>query len=756
MLSEKQEPQLAWVLPCLSAGLTLGILCGRSASTPLYGLCGLVLGILAAIFLKGNGHKAAMLAVFCALGVVAGQIGYHPSLPAEGDYIIDGVVCDSVVTDASTWRTRTRLSNVTLNGEPVSGVVYWSCYPKSDAAALITPGAHLTFTASVYHPSGAENPGGFDFREYLLGQGIRIGVYGCTDLAVSDTKVFSLKGTAAAIRETLSQQLYKVMGKENGAYAVAMVLGSRSDLPEDDRSAFSRVGVAHLLSVSGFHVGILAGILALLLGWCSPRFRFAVCALVLGAYCLLTGMNAPVIRASLLVLLVMYGRICHRRAIGLWMWFACYCLTLLFRPAQLTSASFQLTYAAVLGIVLVTPSLQRLWKPQHKWSKKLWSTLCASLGAQVGVFLPLCYWFQKIPLLGLVVNLVALPYASLLIGLYWIVLLLSPIPFVGTCLGTVANFGTTLLTTSVRYLDTLPFTNLWVKQANLLTLLGWLLIMVGCVRFLPIKRRRLLLLPGTMLMIVSLIVWPHHGTEYIQFSVGNADAALLHDESIVTVIDTGEATGEITDYLRQQRLSVDHLVLTHLHRDHALGLQDFIDDDIPVKEIILPWGAEDAAVDASVLALLHQMESLGTTVRHVGRGDTLSLPSGSMTVLWPETGRVRPGQDANESSLTMLCNVQGTTMLLTGDLDGIYENYAAAEADILKVPHHGSAASSSETFLAAVSPNVAIISSGDAKRHHNTAAKLPNATVYGTESCGAVIIRFTQGSYTVETWIDDE
>ena len=305
-------------------------------------------------------------------------------------------------------------------------------------------------------------------------------------------------------------------------------------------------------------------------------------------------------------------------------------------------------------------------------------------------------------------------------------------------------------------MDTLPFTNLWVKQANLLTLLGWLLIMVGCVRFLPIKRRRLLLLPGTMLMIVSLIVWPHHGTEYIQFSVGNADAALLHDESIVTVIDTGEATGEITDYLRQQRLSVDHLVLTHLHRDHALGLQDFIDDDIPVKEIILPWGAEDAAVDASVLALLHQMESLGTTVRHVGRGDTLSLPSGSMNVLWPETGRVRPGQDANESSLTMLCNVQGTTMLLTGDLDGIYENYAAAEADILKVPHHGSAASSSETFLAAVSPNVAIISSGDAKRHHNTAAKLPNATVYGTKSCGAVIIRFTQGSYTVETWIDDE
>ncbi len=755
MLTDNRRENLAWVLPLLSVGLTLGILCGRSASTPLYGILALALGIIAAVFLHDTGRKAAMLVVFCALGTVLGQISYHPSLPAEGDYVIEGVVCDSVTTDSSTYRTRTRLTNVKLNGEPLCGVVYWSCYPQSDVLSLITPGAHLTFTGSVYEPSGAENPGGFDFREYLLGQGISVGVYGCTDLALAEGFSFSLKGIAATLRETLSQQLYAVMGRENGAYAVAMLLGSKSGLPEDDRAAFSRVGIAHLLSVSGFHVGILAGLLSFLLGWCSPKFRFAVCAAVLAAYCLLTGMNAPVIRASLLVLLVMFGRVCHRRSLGIWMWCACYCLTLLFRPAQLTSASFQLTYAAVLGIILVTPALQRLWKPQHTFMQKIWSMLCASMGAQIGVFLPLCYWFQKLPLLGLIINLAALPYSSVLIGLYWVVLLCSAVPVVGPFLGTIASYGTSLLTAAVRLLDTLPITNLWVRQANIITLLGWALILFSCVKVLRIKRRNLMVLLGVAITALSLVVWPHQGTEYIQFSVGNADAALLYDEDVVTVIDTGEGDGVLADYLRQNRLSVDHLVLTHLHRDHALGLTDLMDEGIPVKEIILPWGAEDASVDASVLPLLHQMESMGTTVRTMGRGDVLVLPSGTLTALWPETGRVRAGQDANESSLTLLGNIKGTTLLFTGDLDGRYENYAATEVDILKVAHHGSAASSSETFLSKVSPTVAIISGGDAKRHLNTAAKLPESTVYGTESCGAIMIHFTENAYTVETWIED-
>ena len=270
---------------------------------------------------------------------------------------------------------------------------------------------------------------------------------------------------------------------------------------------------------------------------------------------------------------------------------------------------------------------------------------------------------------------------------------------------------------------------------------------------LRVKRRAVVLLAGAAVLAVSLIPLPQRGTEYIQLSVGNADAAVLLDDGQVTVIDTGEGDGVLSTYLRQRRLSIDTLVVTHLHRDHALGLRDLLDEDIPVKELLLPWGAEHASVTSDMLMLVEEMAARGTQVRHVGRCDAWTLPNGTLRVLWPEAGRVRPGQDANASSLTLLLETYGTRMLLTGDLDGKYENYAAEAADILKAPHHGSLQSSGESFLKQVSPRVTVVSCGDEKRRVATEERLPDSRVFGTENRGAVTIRFDEDGYAVETFL---
>ena len=92
-------------------------------------------------------------------------------------------------------------------------------------------------------------------------------------------------------------------------------------------------------------------------------------------------------------------------------------------------------------------------------------------------------------------------------------------------------------------------------------------------------------------------------------------------------------------------------------------------------------------------------------------------------------------------------------MLLTGDLDGKYENYAAEAADILKAAHHGSLQSSGEAFLKQVSPRVTVVSCGDEKRRVATEERLPDSRVFGTENRGAVTIRFDADGYTVETFL---
>ena len=426
----------AWVLPLASVALAAGILLGRAGQAAWPGWVALALGLAALALMRGWAGLAGLAAAVCALGFVLGWHGYHPVMPLPGESSVTGVVCDEVTLETD-GRVKTRLCQVTLDGEPMPGDAYWSCYPKALPEGF-APGAAVRFTGRVYAPDGAVNPGGFNFREYLLGRGITYGVYGCEGLTVEGTAQ-GLRARMAALRHRLAESLCRVMGEETGAYAAAMLLGVKDDLPQEDRTAFSRVGVAHLLTVSGFHVGILAGLIGLAVGWCGRKARLVATAAVLTAYCLLTGGNAPVMRAALLVLLAQLGRVCHRQTQGLWLLCACFCLTLAMRPAQLTSASFQLTYAAVLGLAVVTPALRRLWRPKGRALRGAWQAVCASLGAQVGVALPLAWWVQELPLLGLIVNLVMIPYAALLIGLYWATLALMGVPGLGPALGAAAD-----------------------------------------------------------------------------------------------------------------------------------------------------------------------------------------------------------------------------------------------------------------------------------------------------------------------------
>jgi len=267
----------------------------------------------------------------------------------------------------------------------------------------------------------------------------------------------------------------------------------------------------------------------------------------------------------------------------------------------------------------------------------------------------------------------------------------------------------------------------------------------------PGRRRAAILAVSSALLAASLLPWPHTTTEYMQFSVGEADAALLWDEERALAVDAGEDDKVLATYLRQHRLSLDALILTHLHADHAGGLRALLDERIPIARCYVPWGAEDAAVHPDMAALLAEAERAGTEIIHLARGDRIDLPHGSITVLWPEKGRVRPAQDANQSSLVLLAKVKGTTLLLTGDLDGLYEDYAAVPADVLKVAHHGSASSTSADFIQAASPKLLLLSCGNKARRQSMEERRQGIDLVDTDAHGAVTIHLEEDGYSVET-----
>ena len=752
--------QRAWLLPPAVLFLIAGILFGRGMASPLWPWLACLPAAVAVVLLRGKYRFAACMLLCLTLGAGAGQTAWHPYLPQEMDYEVRGVISEEI-TEGRFGQVRVFLSDVSLNGRPLSSGAYWTFYTDEEdpLPGDFVPGREVFFRASLYHPDPADNPDGYNFREELLRRGVTVGLYGNEDLSVSVPSSFSFAGAAASLRHRLSEGLIRMMGEEAGGYTAAILLGNRSMVPSEDRASFARLGIAHVLAVSGFHTGVLIFLLSGLfrLLKLKPSVRLILYAVVLLGYCALCGMSQPVLRASLLLLLTLSGKLLNRPRIGLHLLCAAAMLLLLLSPVQLTGISFQLTFCAVLGITLIMPYLDSLNPFSGKILKKLWSSAAVVIAAQLGVLLPELYHYQKLPLLSLLVNLPVSLFVSVLLSLDWLVLLLLPLPFLCSLPAAAAAFLTNGFVQVVRSVSALPGITLWTHASTLWTALGLIPVFCAlCTLFRPSLRRRLLCLSaGLAVVCVSLLPLPHRGTEYIQFSVGNADAAVLWDRDTVIAVDTGTDDGVLSGFLRRNRLTPDAVILTHLHTDHAGGLQSLLDDEIPVPVIYLPAGAEEQLVDADILSLLGMFRASGTEIRELSRGDVLSLPSGSMTVLWPEAGKTRPRQDANNYSLVSLLSLKGVSFLQTGDVSGPYEMYSAVPADLLKAAHHGSPSSTGAEYLSAVNPETILLSCNKVSRFESFAERAVGIPVWSTAQHGALTVRFNDGAFSVVPFLSD-
>lgn len=747
--------QRGWLLPPSAIALVAGVFIGRGTDSLVLPVLACILALSAVLLLKEWQRFSACIAFSLALGVCAGCIAFHPGLPPEADYTVRGIISDEI-TYGSFGQHRVYLSDVTLDDRPLSGGLYWTFYADEQQTSLV-PGKEVHFRASLYHPRGADNPDGYDFREALLQRGITVCVYGCDNLSVQDPDSFSFAGSLAALRHRLSCALISHLGEETGGYASAMLLGMRTLIPSEDRQAFSRLGIAHILSVSGFHVGILIGAMALLFRLLRLRQGLRLClyAAVLGFYAALCGMNQPVIRASLLLLLNQEGRILNRPRSGLHLLSAVLFIMTLFSPVQVTSVSFQLTFGAMFGLVWFSPIAARCRSLRSRFLRYILESLILTFGIQLGMLLPELASFQRLPLLVFLINLPAMLISGILITLFWLTLLFLPVPFLSDLLSGPVSTVTGLLLSGIRRLGSLPGLTVWIHTPNILTGAALVLLFLGFCWFIRLHRgvRAALLSLGAAALVVSLLPVPHNVTEYIQLSAGNADAAVLWDNDKVYVMDTGEDNSILSGFLRSRRLTPDAVILTHLHTDHADGLHSLIQDEIPFRLILLPAGALEQDIHPDMAALLQELQMNGTEIRELSRGDVLQLPSGTLTVLWPEKGKTRPGQDANNYSLVSRLTLNGTVLLQTGDLSGVYETYCASPADILKAAHHGSASSTGPDFLSAVSPDALLLTCRSVSRLEDFRSRTGGIPVYGTAECGAVTVRFEQDSYTVTPYL---
>ncbi|HUM02431.1 MAG TPA: DNA internalization-related competence protein ComEC/Rec2 [Thermoanaerobaculia bacterium] len=521
------------------------------------------------------------------------------------------------------------------------------------------------------------------------------------------------------------------------ALLLAFLMGETADLPAETVTAFRDGGVAHIVAISGLQVALVATGLAFLLG----RFRLRVAArdaaLLVATllFAVFAGGRPPVVRAALMIGLYLLARLLGRpTSPGQVVGFAALVLLLL-GPEDLFDIGFLLTFAAVFGLsAFGAPLARRLreagWRPGFAVD-----AAAATLGAEIAVFPVQAFVFNVVPFVGLLSNPVVVPlsivflYAALALAP---LLLISPVTAAAAVapLRLLADAMVGLLTaldglSALRVVPTPPFL---LAAGTALLLLA-----AGTARRALARR---VTFAGALLAMLFVLVHripaAEDGTARVEaIDVGQGDSWLLVSPAGRVLVDGGGSWDRAYETGRLRLLpklcdrgavSLDAVVLTHPHPDHARGLLAVL-TLLPVREVVLPATAPRNEV---LDEFLEAARRRSLPLRRLAAGDRFSAGGFDFDVLHP-AGHAYLRSPENNGSLVLRTALPGRTLLLTGDVEApaerdLLDAGRPLQADILKVAHHGSSTSTTPELLRAVSPRVALVGVGRHNRFGHPSA----------------------------------
>lgn len=276
------------------------------------------------------------------------------------------------------------------------------------------------------------NPGQFDYKNYLnkkyIYHQIVVSPYA---LFKTNIKFYSLFGTANVIRDFINLKLKNYHFKPDELSIInALLLGQRQDISEAIYTSYTNAGVIHILAISGLHIGIILILLNIIFNPLEhlkngKLIKTILIVFILWSFAIIAGLSASVTRAVTMFSIVAIGmnlkrptNIFNTLAISVF-------ILLLAKPLFLFDVGFQLSYMAVLAIVIIHPLLHKLWSPKYKIVNIYWQTLTVTVAAQLGILPLSLYYFHQIPSLFFLTNLVIIPVLGIILGYGIIVILLA-------------------------------------------------------------------------------------------------------------------------------------------------------------------------------------------------------------------------------------------------------------------------------------------------------------------------------------------
>ncbi|MBA7483426.1 ComE operon protein 3 [subsurface metagenome] len=633
-------------------------------------------------------------------------------------------------------------------------------------------GDRARIRGELISPPGTRNPGGFSYQNYLATQKISALVNLVVNeqiKSIGEARVNPFFRIVFYLRKHLIETIDHTLPSLQGSVLKGILLGRREELPPLLYQAFITTGVAHVLAVSGLHVGLVA---AFFYYGLFPLLRFPnkgsalLTLLIIILYCFMTGCRPPVVRATIMFgLFLLASCLGRKREIYTTLAFAALVI-LLINPLTLFNVGFQLSFAAVLSILYLYPRIYPRLKFLSPYPAGLMSV---SLAAWVGVAPLVAYHFNYFTPVAILANLFVVPLVSIIVALGFLATLCSFFLPLAQLFSSSNWLFLTILIKVIDFFTDFPGAGIRVITPSLSSIGFYYLGIVGLVNF-----KRFLLVRKAVSMgalcLITIFIWGNIFASQDKLlkvtflDVGQGDSFFIQfPDKRNMLVDGGDGRFDtLPSYLWDERIrKIDYLVLTHPHADHVTGLVDVL-SSFKVGEV---WDSGQEFTSPEYEEFLRIITNKRIPYKILRAGEKLSIAPGiGIDILHPQEKFLKGGgSEPNNNSIVMKLSYGKVKFLLTGDIEReaeglIVKKYGSRlKSTILKVPHQGSKTSSTLKFLEKVSPECAIISVGGhnpfghpnpeiLKRYQNLEIK-----VYRTDKNGAITITTDGKDYRIRT-----
>lgn len=587
--------------------------------------------------------------------------------------------------------------------------------------------------------------------DYYISSGIYLRAYLEDGYAVTGTWKYSFLNAPKTLAYHLKAHVLDTFPDDVAPLMKALLTGDKSEYYDDDALyvAMKKAGFTHIIAVSGMHVSFIIGLLRL---WTGRRRMTAFTGIpLIWFFAAMMGLSPSVVRAAVMMTLLLLAPIIRRENDAHTSLAAALLLLTLINPEAIGSLSLQLSFAAMAGIILVTPRVYRSLNSLFggtkgipaKLLRGLSSTLAASIGAIVFTIPLSALHFGWVPLYSLLTNVLCLWAMSTAFMFGYVACLIGAVYFpLGSALGRLLAWLPRYTIFVVKLIADLPYSVLYTYN----NLFGWWLIFVYAVLMIPYlfkgKRAYRPTIPICCCVVTFLVITlftanrSQDGLVVTAVDVGQGQCIVATTELGTVVIDCGgkgfstNAGDAAAEYLFSNgRRSIDLLILTHLHSDHANGVVRLM-NHMDVERLVLPEDCEDTEYRDSILKSCYDND---TEVYLITENTEMTVDSLTLDIFAPFGS-----EDPNEKGLIILGSENNFEFLVTGDAgDGteklLISFFELGDIELLVVGHHGSKYSTCDELLDATAPDVAFISVGNNSYGHPTEDVLERLELRGID-----------------------